>query len=166
MRISVTPFLHLLVIGGSCVLAACAPSLSPPTRPQSMLTCNHSALMQNRVPGPAIAAAAYGSISDVPLQAVTMLNSGVFQAIMTQSLYSERLPSNALRVTMRIANCTDAQLHLRARTNFLRVDQVPSEPVSAWQDVYLPPHGLASYQEQSLATTVVASYFVELDAAR
>ncbi len=145
-----------LLIAGGC---------SPPSslRPQSMLSCNHAALKANGgVAGPALVAAAYGSVSDIPLNAVTVLDKSAYQSVVTQSLFSERLDGQSVRVVVRLANCTDADVQLRARTQFLRDDQSPAESVSAWQTVHVPPRGLAVYDEISLGGRDVASYLVEL----
>lgn len=136
-------------------------------RPQSMLSCNHAALENNgRNTGPAIVSDAYATVSDVPLNAVTVLDDRVFRSVMVQSLYSERLPAGTVHATARIANCTDGRLVLRARTSFLRTTHAPAEPASAWKTVYLEPRGLAVYEEISLAAADVGSYLIELDWSR
>lgn len=146
------------------LLAGCAGSPPPrPLAPQSMLHCDHAALQQHgRATGPAIVAEAYGAVSDVPLDAVTVLDRWLFNAVMTQSIYSTRTGTGTVEVTVRFANCTDRPIQMRARTSFLRPSRAPAEATSAWTTLFLEPHALAVYQEKSVSTREVEYFLIEL----
>ena len=67
-----------------------------------------------------------------------------------------------MQVNARLANCTGADMSVRARTAFLDAGMAPAEPVSAWRTVYLPAGGMAVYQESSYSSGKAAHYYIEL----
>ena len=133
------------------------------TAPQSMLKCDYRALKKaSRRGGPAIVSEAYKAVSEVPLNAVQIGDQELFYKVMVQSLFADLTPTGTVKVTVRMANCSDSVLSLRARTSFLGKGNVPAEPPSAWQTVFLEPKSLGLYEALSLSTTAVDTYYIEL----
>lgn len=133
------------------------------TAPQSMLKCDYQALKKaSRRDGPAIVSEAYNAVSAVPLNAVQIGDRDLFYKVMVQSLFADLTPTGTVKVTVRIANCSDSVLSLRARTSFLSKGNVPAEPASAWQTVLLEPKSLGVYEALSLSTSAVDTYYIEL----
>jgi hypothetical protein len=140
------------------LLSACS---TPNTRPQALLTCDYKALKRNApTGGPALTSVAYGAVKDIPADAVLMSDAGLFRSVMVQQLATQPTPGGTVQVTARLANCTGAGFSVRARTAFLDQGMGPAEPVSAWRTVFLPPGGMAVYQESSFGAA--AHYYIEL----
>jgi hypothetical protein len=79
-----------------------------------------------------------------------------------QGLFARRTEADTVEVIARIANCTDYPLQIEGRTAFQDEAQIPSEPVSAWQRLYLAPKSLTVYREVSTSTSQVSTFLVEL----
>ncbi|MBD8527213.1 hypothetical protein [Pseudomarimonas arenosa] len=145
-------------------LAALAAGCAAPAgvRPQSVPECDYKALKSaTRADGPAIVATAYNSISNVPLNAISMGDQGIYNSIIVQTIASERTATGTVRTMARFMNCTDQPLQFRMRTSFLRGpadSAVPSEAVSAWKTVFFQPRALSVYEELSLSKDV--DYFL------
>ena len=148
---------------GLLVLALAGCAATPNTRPQALLTCDYKALKRNApVGGPALTSVAYGAVKDIPADAVLMSDQGLFHSVMVQRLGTQPTPGGTVQVTARLANCTGAGFSVRARTAFLDQGMAPAEPVSAWRTVFLPPGGMAVYQESSFTAGKAAHYYIEL----
>jgi hypothetical protein len=138
------------------VLAGC--SSTPAARPQALLKCDYKALKASALTGgPALTSTAYGSVKDIPADAVLISDAGLYNSVIVQ-----QLGSGTVQVNARLANCTGAGMSVRARTAFLDAGMAPAEPVSAWRTVYLPAGGMAVYQESSYSSGKAAHYYIEL----
>lgn len=117
--------------------------------------------------GPALVGHEYGmKMSPIPLDAVQFTEQRIANAVAVQALYAARSPAQTVQVTARFVNCTDEPLAVRARTSFLKSTQAPSEPMSAWQTVYLSPKATGIYTESSIGRSEVTNYLVELASER
>ncbi|MFC3814968.1 hypothetical protein [Lysobacter sp. GCM10012299] len=151
-----------------CSAAVLAMSLSgcsttPNARPQALLKCDYKALKANALTGgPALTSMAYGSVADIPADAVLMSDAGLYHSVIVQQLSTQNTQGGTVQVNARLANCTGAGMTVRARTAFLDQAMAPAEPVSAWRTVFLPAGGMAVYQESSFSTAKVAHYYIEL----
>lgn len=155
----------VVTVMAGAILCGCAPA-PVSTSPQSMLTCDHDALEAgDRRRGPALVADAYDSVTDVPLDAVTVLDGALHRAVVTQSLYSERNEAGTTTVTARFANCTDEPIQMRARTSFLRSSGAPAESASAWKTVFIDPRAMNVYQEHSMSNAGVENFIIEISPA-
>lgn len=154
-----------LAAAAFALLGGCASAPSS-TSPQSMLACDHDALQAgDRKRGPALVADAYDSVSDVPLDAVTVLDGRLHRSVVTQSLYSERNAAGITTVIARFANCTDRQIQMRARTSFLRSSGAPAESASAWRTVFIDPRAMSVYREHSMSNSGVEHFVIEIGPA-
>lgn len=153
-----------ILILACLVLSACAQTPSQP--PQSMLSCDYRALERSsRPPGPALAASAYGSVTDIPLDAVLVHDRALYRTVIVQSLYSQISASGTTMVTARFANCSDRRIQFRARTSFLDQYHAPIESTSAWSTVFIEPGALGVYQERSMRQDGVAYFLIEIGRA-
>ena len=150
-----------LTVLAALVLAGC--SSTPAARPQAMLKCDYKALKASAlVGGPALTSTAYGSVKDIPADAVLISDSGLYNSVIVQQLATQNTAGGTVQVNARLANCTGAPMSVRARTAFLDAGMAPAEPVSAWRTVFLPAGGMAVYQESSFSTGKAAHYYIEL----
>ncbi len=141
-------------------LAGCAST--PSARPQALLKCDYQALKKNApVGGPALTSVAYGSVRDIPADAVLMSDRALYHSVIVQHLSTTATAGGTVQVTARLANCTGAPMDVRARVAFLDGNMAPVEGVSAWRPVFLPAGGMAVYQESSLSQRA-AHYYIEL----
>lgn len=142
------------------MLAGCS---TPNARPQAMLKCDYKALKANALTGgPALTSTVYGSIKDIPADAVLMSDATLYRSVIVQQLSTQGTAGGTVQVNARLANCTGAGMSVRARTAFLDAGMAPAEPVSAWRTVFLPPGGMAVYQESSFSAGKAAHYYIEL----
>lgn len=149
-----------LLASAALLLAGCA--TEPAGRPQTLLKCDYQALKRNApVGGPALTSLAYGSVQDIPADAVLMSDAALFRSVIVQHLSTAPTPGGTVQVTARLANCTRGPLDVRARIAFLDADMAPVEPVSAWRTVFLPQGGMAVYQESSFSPRAT-HYYIEL----
>ena len=113
--------------------------------------------------GPALVGHEYGmKMSPIPLDAVQFTEQRIANSVAVQALYASRTPAETVQVTARFVNCTEEPIAIRARTSFLKASQAPTEPISAWQTVYLSPKATGIYTESSLGRGEVTNYLVEL----
>ena len=117
-------------------------------------------------PGPVLVPPIAGAVSPMPLNAVNITDRAVTNKIMIQATNARRLEGGDVEVFARVVNCTDYPLQIEARTHFLDAGQTDAEPVTAWSRVFLPAHGLGSYDARSVAGAVVDSYLIELREGR
>jgi len=112
--------------------------------------------------GPALTGVEYGmQHSPIPLDSVQFDSEVTASRIAVQSLHASRTPTDTVEVQVRVVHCGDEPGSVRMRTNFLRADLTPAEPVSAWRTVHLSPRAIASYQERS-TSTAAARYVIEI----
>ncbi|RRN79573.1 MULTISPECIES: hypothetical protein [Pseudoxanthomonas] len=143
-------------------VVATAGCSTPAARPQAVLECDYKALKRNAPSGgPALTAVAYGSVKDIPADAVLMSDERLFRSVIVQHLSTSTTPGGTVQVTARLANCTAGPLGVRARVAFLDSNMAPVEAVSAWRPVFLPHGGMAVYQESSLSPKAT-HYYIEL----
>lgn len=152
---------------GAVLAAACATLLAgcgsqPPVVDQT-LQCRPPAANRPAPAGPALVTQGYGTTADpIPLNAVLFTDNGLAQRVAVQSLASARTEGETVQVTVRLLNCADQPLMLRARTSFMLASGAAAELPSAWQLVALPAKATGLYSERSLARDQVAAYLVEL----
>ncbi|KRG70526.1 hypothetical protein [Pseudoxanthomonas dokdonensis] len=143
------------------MLAGCASS--PSAGPQTLLKCDYKALKANALTGgPALTSMAYGSVRDIPADAVLISDAGLYNSVIVQQLSTQRTAGGTMQATARLANCTGVGFSVRARTAFLDANMGPAEPVSAWRTVFLPAGGMSVYQESSFSADKAAYYYIEL----
>lgn len=147
----------LVVASMVLVTAGCATDV-----PDAMVEC--SVPRSRPAPkGPAMVGHEYGmKMSPIPLDAVQFTEQRIANTVAVQALYASRTPTETVQVTARFVNCTEQPIAVRARTSFLRASQAPSEPISAWQTVYLSPKATGIYTESSIGRGDVTNYLVEL----
>lgn len=139
--------------GALALLAGCQ------SQPAMIVEC-HTPVDQMRK-GPALVGMDYGmQMSPIPLNAVQFTDQ-IWRSVAVQSLKAARTGTDTVRVTARLVNCSDQALAIKARTSFLSQNEAPTEPVSAWRTVHLPPRATALYSENSIAVTV-ASFLIEV----
>lgn len=129
----------------------------------TVITCSTSrARAAKPAPGPALVANVASAMTPIPLNAVQFTDTGLGRSVITQQLFAQRAQNNSLNITARFVNCTKKPLVMQARTNFLDVNNFPTEKVSAWKTIYLSPLATSIYEEKSIGTTNVAAFYVEL----
>ena len=132
-----------------------------------VLRCNFAKASKAPPPsGPVLAAVTKGALTEIPLNSVQFTDKGITRKVLVQGLYARRSEVNSVEVIARVVNCTDHALHIEGRTNFMDAMQLPTEPVSAWQRVFLAPRSVGVYREISVDTQGVANFLVELREAR
>jgi hypothetical protein len=116
----------------------------------------------DRTAGPALVGHEYGpQTTPIPLNSVQFSNMDAAKSLAVQHLFAARTPGNTISVTARFISCSDANFAVRVRTSFMDVNQAPTEPASAWQTVFLQPHLIATYTENSTSRSV-ANYLIEI----
>ena len=112
--------------------------------------------------GPALVANVPRSMTPIDLNAVQMTDRRLWKSVIVEGLFARRTETNTLEVTARFVNCTKEPIVTEARTDFMDAQQVPTEKESAWQRIFLSPLSTKTYQTQSIGTTNVANFLVEL----
>ena len=139
---------------GGCVTVASVPD--------AVVTCTVPAA-RPAARGAALVGEQYGlSMSAIPIDAVLFTDNAIANTVAVQALYAARTPTESVQVTARFVNCADHPVAVRARTSFLRANQAPSEPMSAWQTVIVRPRATGIYTENSIGRAEVASYLIEI----
>lgn len=145
------------------LLAACA----TPAPPGRVVTCSQDALDKARLPGgPTLQAQLPGTFTPIPLNQVTMIDPGMTRWLMVQAVGAAPTETNTVEVMTRLVNCTNETVEIEGRTHFLAANQAPTEPVSAWQRIYIPGRSIGVYQEKSISAGRVNSYLIELRQGR
>jgi hypothetical protein len=112
--------------------------------------------------GPALVGHEYGpQTTPIPLNSVQFSNISAAQSLAVQNLYAARTAADTTSVTARLISCSDTSFAVRVRTSFMDANQAPTEPTSAWQTVFLQPHLIATYAENSTSRDV-ANYLIEI----
>lgn len=115
--------------------------------------------------GPALIAQEYGQISPIPLNAVQYVDNSLTEILVVQSLKTTRTPTNTVKVSARLVNCSEFPLVVGIRAHFLDRDQIVEENGSAWKNLVIQPYALGNYSESSLKVDV-ANYLLEIRDAR
>jgi hypothetical protein len=153
-----TGVIALAVAVGS--ISACAPYQPYPV-------CDFRALDgQSNANGPVLLPAMAGAMAPVPLNAVDVTDQRILRKVLVQSTNARRTETNSIRVAVQVINCTDHPLQVEARSLFFDAENQSAEAPSAWQRLHLPPRTVSTYSEQSLGTTQVVGYLVELREGR
>jgi len=146
-----------VLAGGVAALSACAPA------PRVQCDITPLVMGEEVLPeGPALVAPTPGTLRPVPLNTVSILDSGLRNRVLVQSVTAGRNATGNVEVGARLVNCTDSPMPVQGRTQFLDEAQRPSEPPSAWQRLHLPPRSFVSYGEVSVAGPRAASFLVEV----
>lgn len=146
---------------------AIAAALTLPSREaaakDATFKCNFNAVKNAPLPGgPALTALTRGAMSPIPLNSVQIVDKNIRRKVLVQGLFARRTGTDTLEIIARIANCSDYPLQVEGRTSFQDGLQIPTEPVSAWQRVFLPPRSLGTYREVSTNNSDVKTFLVEL----
>lgn len=148
----------LLMSGIAVLLGAVAGCASQPP----LVTQCSGPMQGDRTGGPALVGHEYGPrTTPVPLNSVQFSNMSTAKSVAVQNLFAARTPGNTVAVTARFISCSDAGFAVRVRTSFMDAKEAPTEPVSAWQTVFLQPHLIATYAENSTSRDV-ANYLIEI----
>jgi len=148
------------------IVAGCA---SPSVVPTSLACDFRSVAAQGGYAGPeaaALDAETSGSLVPLALDTVSLTDPAITNKVLVQKVFASRTPTGTVGITVRFANCTDFPLQVEGRTHFMAGDQSPTEPISAWKRVHLPPRALGSYIENSTNADQVAHYLVEIREGR
>jgi hypothetical protein len=146
---------------GVAALAGCQQPVAP------TLGCDFTPMLKAmRNPGPALVSPVPGTMSEVPLNAVSMTDMSITNKVLVQSVASRRSPTGTVEISTRLMNCTDFPLQVEGRTQFLDEHQQQVEPTSAWQRVHLPARTTGVYTESSTDAQRVQMYLVELREGR
>lgn len=145
-------------------LAIAAVLLAGCATPEPAPICNMSAIAAQRqlaavpsnVPGEA------SPLLEMPLNSVSITDFTIIEKIFTRTVNARRTATGTVEVYAQIINCTDFPLNIEARTQFYDAGQAPSEPVSAWRRMPLPPRTSNTYREMSIGTKQAQFYMVEV----
>lgn len=153
----------LLALGAAAMALLCNGVRADEPR----IKCDFSSVRKAPVPqGPALEAVVKGAMTEVPLNSVQYIDKAITRKVLVQRLYARRSETDTVEVIARLVNCTDYPLQVEGRTAFMDAEQIPTEPTSAWQRVFLPPRAMGVYREISTATQSVANFLVELREGR
>lgn len=148
--------MRLALAAATAMLAAGCATQGPPL----VVECHPS--KSNARPGAALVGQQYGmQHSALPLNSVQFDSYSTAGLVAVQGLYATRTAADTVEVTARLVSCMDAPRAIRVRTSFLRDNQAPAEPISAWRIVHLQPRAVAQYQEFSTSRSV-ANYLIEI----
>lgn len=112
--------------------------------------------------GPALVANVPKSMTPIDLNAVQFTDKALTKQVIVEGLFARRTETDTVEVTARLVNCTDAPLHVQARSSFMDEAQAPTEPTSMWSRVIIPPRGTGVYRERSMSRDEVKYYLIEL----
>ncbi|MFT3667976.1 MAG: hypothetical protein QM795_05185 [Pseudoxanthomonas sp.] len=118
------------------------------------------------VAGPALVANVPKSMTPIDLNAVQFTDKPLTRQVLVEGLFARRTETDTVEVTARFVNCTDKPLQVQARSSFMDMSQAPTEPVSAWTQVFIPPKGTGTYRERSMSRDEVQYYLIELAPGR
>lgn len=112
--------------------------------------------------GPALVGQGYGmQMTQLPLDALQFTSSELANSIAVQSVFAKKTPADTVQVTARIVNCTGKPIAVLARTSFMDSTHAPTEAISAWRTVYIPPKSISLYHEISSSINAW-HYMIEL----
>lgn len=150
------------ILGTALLLTGFA-AQSAHARENRLLKCKTSEARRAQSPGgPALVANVPRAMTPIDLNGVQMTDRALTRSVLVEGLWAQRTEMDTLLVTARFVNCTNKPLVIQARSNFLDAAQIPTEPVSTWKTIFLPPRATSVYQERSIGMAAVSAYFVEL----
>ena len=86
--------------------------------------------------------------------------------IAVENCNARRTPTGTVEAFAVLRNRTDYDLQVEGRVQFFDRDKAPVEGPTAWQRVYLPSNGVATYRECSTNINDVAFYYIEIREGR
>jgi hypothetical protein len=140
----------------AALLGACAPA--------PRVQCDFTPLVmgQEVLPaGPRLVPMTPGTMMEVPLNTVSVIDPEIASRVMVQSVSASRNAAGNVAVAARLVNCTDWPVQVQGRTQFFDDALRSAEPASAWQRLHLPPRSFASYGEVSVSGAVAGSFLIE-----
>ncbi|KAF0137570.1 MAG: hypothetical protein FD153_1648 [Rhodospirillaceae bacterium] len=142
---------HIRRLGGTLLLLTLLPACQ---QMEPAPLCNMDAIVNQRtlVSVPATVPGQVSPLQEMPLNLVTITDHNIINKIYIRSVNARRTPSGTAEVYAQVINCTDSPLQTEARIQFYDANQTPSEPVSAWKRLHLPPRSSNTYQAFSLGT--------------
>ncbi|MGE5546456.1 MAG: hypothetical protein ACM33T_06145 [Solirubrobacterales bacterium] len=159
MKTSLTAVAAVMTVAA---LAGCQQTMEPAP------ICNMAGIAAQRqlVALPAATPSDPSPLLEMPLNSVSITDFNIIQKIYVRSASARRTPTGTVEAYAQVINCTDYPLNVEARTQFYDQGQAPSEPVSAWKRMALPPRTSNTYRESSIGTKNVQYYMVELRETR
>jgi hypothetical protein len=155
------------VLAGGILALTLIASSSASRGDQAVLECNLRRAHNAPPPdGPVLTSPSIGALTAVTLNAVQFTDKALTRKVLVQDLFARRSETNVVEVIARLVNCTDHALQVDGRTSFMDATQLPVEPTSAWQRVFLPPRATSVYRELSTATNDVAHFLIEIREGR
>ncbi len=112
--------------------------------------------------GPALIANVSTSMTPIDLNSVLFTDRKLGRSMVVEAVFAQRTPTNGVKLTARVVNCTSQALAVQFRSNFMDANQIPTEKASAWKTVYLSPRATAVYEESSIGRDRVDAFLIEL----
>lgn len=146
----------------SCIAIVATTGCAVPVASNTSVVVDCSVSRAQSRSGPALVGLSYGmDMTPIPLNSVQFGSRAAARSLAVQGLFAQRSASDTVQVTARFVSCVDTASAIRVRTAFLRTNNAPSEPTSAWRTVHLQPRATAIYTESSISRDV-ASYLIEV----
>lgn len=136
---------------------------SPPSAPWRVASSFGS---ETHDVAPAVIAATYASVCEVPLEAVVILDHRAFGAVVTRALRSRRHADGMVSFVAQFANCAGERLRIRARVRVLRHDGTREEPPPVWRTLVLDPRMPVAFRAACRVAWDASSYYIEIDRER
>ncbi len=150
------PVAKLVLVGATIVLPAMA------AQADTMMKCDFRKLKDAGTHGPALVTDIPKAMTPVSLNSVQVIDENIKKKIMPQAVFARRTETGTVEVMARIVNCTDYDQEVLMHTSFMDLNQMPTEPVSNWQRVFLSPRSTKVYTEKSMSIDV-GYYLIEMD---
>jgi hypothetical protein len=143
------------------VIVLLSPIVGCAARQPLVVECS-SSVKGSHIGAPALVGQEYGvQATPIPVNSVQFADWGTAKKLAIQHLYASRTPTNTVELTARFISCSDEPVSVKVRASFLDSNQMPTEPTSAWQTVFLQPRLTAVYADRSTAKNV-SSFLVEV----
>lgn len=139
------------------LLGGCAPM-----EPAPFCDMSRVASQRDLVAGPAMVQGETSPLKEMPMNSVNITDPAILSKLYIRAINARRTPGGTVEVVAQVVNCTDFPLNAEARTQFFDNTQAPSEPVSAWQRIHLPPRTSNRYRELSIGDKNVDGYMIEM----
>jgi hypothetical protein len=102
---------------------------------------------------------------ELPRNTVSILDSRLGKKIIVESVNATTTDTDTVEIMVRLVNRTDDRLHLESRSHFMNNERAPTEAVSGWKSLFLPPSSMVVYREYSVSTIPdVTTFLVEVRA--
>jgi hypothetical protein len=147
------------VIAGAVALTGAA---TADVKSKNMVKCDFRPLKKLGLPGPALVEQVPGTMTPMPLNSVRITDKNIAKKILPQAVFSRRTQTGTVEVMARLVNCTDYPQEVLVRTSFMDINQMPAEPTSAWQRVFLQPRSQNVYSEKSMMLDI-GYFLIEVD---